>query len=588
MPRLSAMAVATCLTLMLVIMAGVNNPQHVLLRRLTERRDFRPAAPPAAANDSSSIRSSANTETAEEAASNAREDSASAGAATATGEDQLDWGTRSIRHWRPQDPLQTVSACRSSTLSGRGAFEVAADVKYNDDRYFDLLDSGVMEKQAVGDAKGDESDIQLCLQRCEQYNSCGGVLARRVVATNRTTCRLKRGPVAELQSTGGYSIPPAKKTSSTFTSYLHVSRNIQLMTSLNFSRIIAVGMLSAPQYLQNRAAAALGTWLCNMSVVVLLEHQRGVVTQFLQMLDALPAKCRAEKVAKYMHPVDGSRNGAWKNLPLTQHLLDVFPRRSWYMIVDDDTFMFHQNLNIELTSLHNPNAPLAVGMVCPQQVCATREIQPTTKVRGRKATVEYKSTLVSDKNKAWLLAPQGGAGFVLSHAAIVLIRNSIPKCSRRCKMNGGDTRIGCCMHLLRIPLVPSENFWCRSPFLAVAADGRGNVSAFPVSFHMMRRVQWVYDLYNWSQGVLAHLTELCRSTAGRREALGIGGADGAFLQDMSMCGILDAQQKVCSALPDLVPAVPISWSAVLKFLGRPGAYPWELFVMEPGQIKSLR
>ena len=478
-------------------------------------------------------------------------------------------------------------------------FEAARNVVYNSGSTWN-----------VDDAQTRNLSPEKCLEACRDSAGCGAAVMTSTpisgeAGRNATTCTLKRGPKV-------LSRVVAPSDPST-TSFLYVPRSVQFVASSNFSRAIAFGMISAPKFLDSRARAALSTWLCNHSVVVLLEDLRGAVSSFHRMIDTLPHECRAEKIAKVMRTPDLSKNGAWKDLPLTYYLVELFPMREWYMIVDDDTYVLPNNLNIELTTFYDPSVAIVIAMVCPQPQCAMREIRPVQKRRQNKIVTEYRSIIVSSPWNASLLAPQGGAGFVMSYAAIVQVSKNIPRCSATCKMNGGDIRIGCCLRMLSIPLVSSENLWSRTPFLAIGKDdNRPELSSFPVSFHMMRRAQWVKQLHAWADHVDRNLPELCKietemvlylntssgkaNSSSKYNASSLRGIIGdGTVHGGSMCKVLARQLEHCDMNSTtaagggggLRVSVPISWHALKSFLLRDGAFHWELFVTEPGWAKSL-
>ena len=386
---------------------------------------------------------------------------------------------------------------------------------------------------------------KICVEQCEATPCCGAVVIRS------RTCYLKRTPGA-LEVRGAPTV----------TSFVRRDMTLQYVRQKGFEARIAFGMLAAPKYLFSRASAALSTWLCDYSVVLLVEAADGAEDTFRLMVGSLPAACRAGKVATFRSPPDTSHGGAWKDLPMARLLLTTFPGRDWYSIIDDDTFVIMHNLNLELSTFYNKSDEVCIGAIFMH-------------LDGPEKPFPF---------------PQGGAGILLSHSALSKISAMRFTCMDHCKHWAGDVRMGCCVRLASVRLAGSANLWSRTPFLSVGVDKRHHSSAYPVSFHQMRDPKWVRDVFAFTQAATSNMSLSC----------GMGG----IAAQRHMCSVWRRQRLTCTASQLLESAqhaatanaqpcdainnkdaakelaAPFSWDAMIEYLRRDGAYDPSFFIEE--------
>ena len=238
---------------------------------------------------------------------------------------------------------------------------------------------------------------------------------------------------------------------------------------------VVYGLLAGPQFIATRLKVAAQTWLRNEHFVVYIED--GHVARAADAMAAVRNTARASfrfDVVGLSAPSDDrvrSVNGAWKNLAIMQHLASHYPDAPWYVIADDDSFIITHNLHAMLRQYTYATIPYYLGAVF--------------------------SSGMSPPNDVLFI--QGGAGIVLNRAAakaiLPLLNESRPSnCFAACQQWAGDIRLGCCFAQLNIAPVGEQGFSSQTIFESLVRDNRPGVSTFPISFHNMRRVEWVTDL----------------------------------------------------------------------------------------------
>ena len=368
-------------------------------------------------------------------------------------------------------------------------YDIIADMDYNMGSAWDLM------------APTHGWSIEQCLLRCSNHSGRGGGCG--AVVRQGDDCYYKISPAVVLVKKN-HSVSFVRRVrveDSSLQQSLRedAPRGGNYVLDRDFSQRIAFGMLTTRKYLRTRAAVALSTWLCPFHVLLLLEIEPAANETFQSVLQHdVPAACQVvhhaaarpdgtpprpygrSKHAAFMPPTDDSINAAWKDLPLLRLLVERYlgdAEMDWFVIIDDDTFIFTHNLNIELSTFH-------------RQEC------------GDKAKKKVIGVLFEDESERRLLYPQGGAGIIISRDALQAMSAMRFTCIDRCKQWAGDIRLGCCVRLAAVTLAPSENLWSRTPFIALGHDHRRDASAYPVSFHQMRNAQWVVDIFRWAD----HLT----------------------------------------------------------------------------------
>ncbi|KAJ3246241.1 hypothetical protein HDU77_009024 [Chytriomyces hyalinus] len=129
---------------------------------------------------------------------------------------------------------------------------------------------------------------------------------------------------------------------------------------------------------------------------------------------------------------DGWRADAHKNLPGFRLLFEKFPDADFFMMIDDDTYVFLDNLQRYL-SRYDSSKKLYFGQA--------------NRFRGCDGVMEYDDSL-----KAPLVA-QGGAGIIMSRGALAAMLKVVDECI--VKYNGcwaGDIRVALCLRDVDIRL----------------------------------------------------------------------------------------------------------------------------------------
>ncbi|BFZ64839.1 hypothetical protein YB2330_005992 [Saitoella coloradoensis] len=134
----------------------------------------------------------------------------------------------------------------------------------------------------------------------------------------------------------------------------------------------------------------------------------------------------------------GWERDAHKNLPGFKHLYDSFPDAEWYMMIDEDTYVFTQNL-YDITSGLNSSDPVHMGWAMGFPPCGVND-----KVLPEEHPNMY----------------QGGSGILLSRGALNILYPHIDQCILKSWDCGcGDYRTALCLH--DVGLTPD---WPRHPY----------------------------------------------------------------------------------------------------------------------------
>jgi len=121
----------------------------------------------------------------------------------------------------------------------------------------------------------------------------------------------------------------------------------------------------------------------------------------------------------------------YKNIPAFKLLYDTFPNAKWYMMVDDDTYVFLSNLKKRL-SFYNPDEKLYLGESWP---------------------------IPTGCFPSWGMArfAHGGAGIILSRAAMLAFIGNYDVCVKSFDdCYAGDVRLALCLNTVGIRLNRSE------------------------------------------------------------------------------------------------------------------------------------
>ena len=298
----------------------------------------------------------------------------------------------------------------------------------------------------------ERASVEQCLRMCVASKLCFAVVYLDR-SPNAPQCWLKNAVGAVTQRTDGK-----------YTTYIR--KSIEPIPFL-------YAILAGPQFIDTRLTVAAQTWLRNEHFVVYIED--GHVARAADVMEAVRNTAGASfrcDVVGLSAPSDDrvlGVNGAWKNLAIMQHLASHYPDTPWYVIADDDSFIITHNLNILMQHYRDDSRPLYIGAVFESGMSPPNDV----------------------------LFIQGGAGIVVNRAAakaiLPLLNESRPSdCFAVCQQWAGDIRLGCCFARLKIPpLGEQRGFWSQTIFESLVRDNRPGVSTFPISFHNMRRVEWV-------------------------------------------------------------------------------------------------
>lgn len=203
--------------------------------------------------------------------------------------------------------------------------------------------------------------------------------------------------------------------------------------------------------------------------------QKGPVESVQQLLSRYQLNNKQWDQGEYRLARD---SGAWKDLPGIQVVFRRFSNYSFYMMIDDDSYIIQRNFEILLSSFYvnhfDPwNVSVYAGVL-------SLWYQPIT---ANRATV---TPFV-----------QGGAGILMSHAAMAAAYPKIRQCRFTCDyLPHGDVRLGCCMKkVVNIQPIFETTFWHMHIYRAQGRDARHLRSMFPVSFHRMKNDSMLYPLH---------------------------------------------------------------------------------------------
>eukprot|EP00871_Galdieria_phlegrea_P002608 jgi/Galph1/3348/GphlegSOOS_G2050.1 len=139
---------------------------------------------------------------------------------------------------------------------------------------------------------------------------------------------------------------------------------------------------------------------------------------------------------------NGFRLDNEKNLPGFDYLYKRYPQAKWYLMIDDDTFVFLDNLaKFLMQQSLSSNSLLYIGN--PFSV----SVPPSTEDSQSLETYEDASSSISFAH--------GGSGILLSGDALKTIVPHIPWCMKRWQScQHGDARVALCLHSFDIHLTP--------------------------------------------------------------------------------------------------------------------------------------
>lgn len=126
-----------------------------------------------------------------------------------------------------------------------------------------------------------------------------------------------------------------------------------------------------------------------------------------------------------------------KNLPAFHLLRSVFPGKKWYILLDDDTYIFLDNFARYISEDGLDERPIYTGKVF---------------FIARCGGFGHDGSLLANKAEKGLFA-HGGSGIILNHHAMNAMYTSVPTCMREYSSCwAGDMQVGLCLrrHNIRV------------------------------------------------------------------------------------------------------------------------------------------
>lgn len=323
-------------------------------------------------------------------------------------------------------------------------------------------------------------------------------------------------------------------------------KNYRLVEPHLLRKKLGFAVLATSKHVRGRLVPALQTWLCDVDAVFLFEddaESRAAVASLLghgggfpskvsfwgrggnvgplqptaaptstkhntTLSNLIDGKCLSGKhfvfEAAPDDPTLRSYNGAWKNFPLVEHIHHLMPLKTWYLMVDDDSFVIQHNLNLVIHStFERVVSPLARAMMFGAifRVGGTKElfVQGGAGILLTRAAVQFLRRAVAPASAATL----GPSNHSQVHQKPHILREGVPQCYEWCQQWAGDVRLGCCARMLGIAMKHDFTFW--SEDVAVSVASRRQVSYFPTTLHQMKDGAVVRDTHAavgwWSANV---------------------------------------------------------------------------------------
>jgi hypothetical protein len=340
----------------------------------------------------------------------------------------------------------------------------------------------------------ENATLRRCLRACDSDPRCGYVV-RNVTAASAGGGG--GGGGAERASQPQATTQCWVKMGAVLNAFPERTRETWVVAKARQPRL-ALGVLSAPQFVATRLVAAFATWLQHEDALVVLENETSARAAVGAAFGAAAAtgepavnvRARGSRVMFMFEPADAaSEPGAWKNLVLLKKMTGAWRtlqalalppggfgrggsadaaaagEPDWYLIVDDDSFVIMRTLRY-LLAVAAPWEPWFTGLVM-----AARDYT------GGAQFV------------------QGGAGIVLSAPVMERTRAKADCCVELCRQRYGDFRTGCCVvQAARVSGTLHRGFYSYTAWENVGTPMRKlyGFPMFPVSFHRFRDTRMIY------------------------------------------------------------------------------------------------
>ena len=165
----------------------------------------------------------------------------------------------------------------------------------------------------------------------------------------------------------------------------------------------------------------------------------------------------------------GWRSDADKNLPGIKKLFETFPNAKWYIMIDDDTYLFRHNLLANLAN-YDHQKRFYFGSA--------------TKFMGCDGVTKF------GQGPAFA---HGGSGIIISHGAMQAMLGIMDRCiDKYITCWAGDVRLSLCLRDAGILLKPSSGFLGDPPLKSL----HQRPCMRPMTFHhlLLRHTQQIWDI----------------------------------------------------------------------------------------------
>ena len=178
----------------------------------------------------------------------------------------------------------------------------------------------------------------------------------------------------------------------------------------------------------------------------------------------------------------GWRGDKDKNLPALHLLRTTFPGKKWYLLLDDDTYIFLDNFARYILQQGMDEKPVYTGKVFFISRCGG---------------FARDGTWAADKSKPKGMFAHGGSGIVLNAKAMEKVYSRLGECIHEyCSCWAGDMQVGLCMWRVGVPLRKIEGgrskwerhfipFWPSKALSDKRYSQRWHSHEEPITFHQI-------------------------------------------------------------------------------------------------------